>query len=74
MPEGFAHGFQTLVPETEVTYHISRPLSPEHATGLPFDDADLAVTWPIEEPITISDRDRAWAPFRQFEPIKVGDG
>ena len=74
VPEGFAHGFQTLLPDTEVTYHISHPLSSEHATGLPFDDPDLAVTWPIPEPITISDRDRAWAPFRQFQPIETNHG
>ncbi|WP_439543763.1 dTDP-4-dehydrorhamnose 3,5-epimerase [Hyphomicrobium sp.] len=71
VPEGFAHGFQTLAPETEVTYHITHPLSPEHATGLPFDDPDLAVAWPIQASIVISDRDRAWPPFREFGPVEI---
>jgi len=74
VPEGFGHAFQTLLPDTEVTYHISHPLSQDHATGLPFDDPDLAVSWPIQAPIVVSDRDRAWASFRQFEPIEIGHG
>ncbi len=71
IPEGFAHGFQTLVPETEVTYHISRGYAPELATGVPYDDPDLAIAWPIEAPVVISDRDAAWPPFRAFAPITV---
>lgn len=71
VPKGFAHGFQTLTPDTEVTYHISHPFSPEHAAGLPFDDPELSVSWPGPGPVVISDRDRAWQPFRDFEPVIV---
>ncbi len=74
VPEGFGHGFQTLVPDTEIAYHISAPLSAPHATGFPYDDPDLGVTWPISEPIVISDKDRAWPPFRNFAPIEIGHG
>jgi dTDP-4-dehydrorhamnose 3,5-epimerase len=74
VPEGFAHGFQTLLPDTEVTYHISHPLSHEHATGFPYDDPDLAVSWPIPGPAVISDRDRAWGAFRTFKPIEINHG
>lgn len=74
IPEGFAHGFQTLVAATDVTYHISRPYAPDLATGLPYDDPDLAIAWPIAEPITISARDAAWTPFRDFVPVESGDG
>lgn len=74
IPEGFAHGFQTLAAATDVTYHISRPYAPDLATGLPYDDPDLAITWPIAEPITISERDAAWAPFRDFTPVEIGHG
>ncbi len=74
VPEGFAHGFQTLQPEADVTYHISHPLSPEHATGLPYDDPDLAVAWPIAGPVTLSERDKAWAPFREFLPVEIEHG
>lgn len=71
IPEGFAHGFQTLIPGTEVTYHISRGYAPELATGLPYNDPDLAIAWPLAGPVVISERDAAWPPFRTFEPIAV---
>lgn len=74
IPEGFAHGFQTLVAASEVTYHISRPHAPDLATGLRYDDPDLGITWPLTGPVTISERDGAWAPFRDFVPIEIGDG
>jgi dTDP-4-dehydrorhamnose 3,5-epimerase len=74
IPEGFAHGFQTLIAGTEVTYHISRPYAPELATGLPYNDPDLGIAWPIAGPIVISERDAAWAQFRDFAPVETGDG
>jgi len=74
IPEGFAHGFQTLLPGSEVTYHISRPFAPEHATGLAYNDPDLAIAWPLSGPPVISDKDAAWGAFRNFEPIAVSDG
>jgi len=69
IPQGFAHGFQTLAPDTEVTYHISRPYSPEHATGLFYNDPDLAIAWPLGEPSVISARDTTWPPLRDFVPV-----
>ena len=69
IPKGFAHGFQTLAPATEVTYHISCGYAPELATGLRYDDPDLAITWPLGQAAVISDRDFAWAPFRDFSPV-----
>lgn len=74
IPKGFAHGFQTLEPATEVTYHISAPYTPELATGLPYNDPDLAIAWPLPGPVTISERDAAWPPFRDFSPIETGNG
>jgi len=59
IPGGFAHGFQTLVDETDVLYDISVPYVAEAAEGYRFDDACLAIDWPL--PVTIiSDRDRSW--------------
>ena len=56
VPPGFAHGFQTLEDNTEVSYLISAPYSADHARGYRFDDPSLAIPWP--EPVTmISDRD-----------------
>jgi dTDP-4-dehydrorhamnose 3,5-epimerase len=71
IPEGFAHGFQTLAPDSEVTYHISRGYSPEHAAGIAYNDPDLAIAWPFPPPVVISERDAAWPPLRDFVPISL---
>lgn len=59
IPGGFAHGFQALEDETDVLYNISAPHSGEAAAGLRFDDARLAVAWPLPVAM-ISERDRSW--------------
>jgi dTDP-4-dehydrorhamnose 3,5-epimerase len=57
VPPGFAHGFQTLEDDTEVSYQISAAYVPAAARGLRYDDPALAIYWP--EPVTIvSERDR----------------
>ncbi|MCU1496684.1 MAG: rfbC [Acidimicrobiales bacterium] len=56
-PVGVAHGFVTLLPDTEVTYLISAGYVAEAAAGIRWDDPDLAITWPVE-PEVLSDRDR----------------
>jgi dTDP-4-dehydrorhamnose 3,5-epimerase len=60
IPEGFAHGFQTLEDDTVVEYQISAAYAPAAARGLRYDDPALAIDWP--EPVTVvSPRDRAHA-------------
>jgi len=59
IPEGVAHGFQTLEDATAVTYHISREYHPESVTGVPWNDPSLDIRWPLDATV-ISDRDRAW--------------
>jgi dTDP-4-dehydrorhamnose 3,5-epimerase len=46
VPEGCAHGFQTLVDATEVHYQISTPYVPEAARGVRWDDTAFAIEWP----------------------------
>ena len=58
VPEGFAHGFQTLEDDTEVLYHVSAPFHPESARGLRWNDPVIDISWPIADPV-ISDRDRS---------------
>ena len=59
IPEGVAHGFQTLVDDTEIDYEITPDADPALARGVRFDDPALAIPWPVANPI-LNDRDRAW--------------
>lgn len=68
IPEGFAHGFQTLTDDTEVHYLMSEPYAPESATGVRFDDPAFGIEWPIEV-ASISEKDRNWPSFsREAQP------
>ena len=66
IPEGFAHGYQTLADDTEVFYQMSETYHPESARGFRYDDPVFGVKWPLPLSV-ISDRDRSYA---DFEPDK----
>jgi dTDP-4-dehydrorhamnose 3,5-epimerase len=57
IPEGFAHGFQTLTGKAELIYHHSAFYSPEDERGLRFDDPFLAIRWPLPA-VGVSAKDR----------------
>jgi len=63
VPRGMAHGFQTLVDDTEVCYEMSEYYHPEMARGLRWDDPTLRIQWP-QSPHVISERDIAHLDFR----------
>ena len=63
IPEGFAHGFQTLEDNSEVFYQMSEFYSPEHQRGLRYNDRAFEISWPIDTAV-ISDRDRNYEDFR----------
>ena len=59
VPEGFAHGFCTIEPNTEVIYKVNRYYSAEHDRGLAWNDPELEIVWPVsEEAALLSDKDR----------------
>jgi dTDP-4-dehydrorhamnose 3,5-epimerase len=63
VPEGFAHGFQTLADATEVFYQISADFAPAAARGVRWDDPAFGIEWPAADVRIISDRDRAYPDF-----------
>jgi dTDP-4-dehydrorhamnose 3,5-epimerase len=62
IPKGFAHGFQTLVENSEICYQMSEFYSPSHARGVRWDDPVFGIPWPQEER-TILERDRNYPDF-----------
>lgn len=68
VPPGFAHGFVTLVPDTEVTYKTTAYYSPADEVGIAWDDHDLSIDWGISAAEAIlSDRDRSLPSFAKLE-------
>ncbi|MEO7932046.1 MAG: dTDP-4-dehydrorhamnose 3,5-epimerase family protein [Chthoniobacterales bacterium] len=65
IPEGFAHGFQTLEDGVEVYYHMNRAFHAPAARGFLWSDPHFGITWPIADPI-LSPKD-AVAPL--FDPL-----
>lgn len=63
VPEGCAHGFQTLEDDSEVLYQVSAFYAPEAEAGARYDDPAFGVEWPLEVSV-ISDKDTRWAPFQ----------
>jgi dTDP-4-dehydrorhamnose 3,5-epimerase len=63
IPEGMAHGFQTLVENSEVFYQMSEFYHPESARGIKWDDRVFNIDWPTCSQRVISDRDLSYADF-----------
>lgn len=63
IPEGFAHGFQTLTDGAEILYQISRPHVADAARGARWNDPAFAIAWP-RAISRISERDRTYPDFR----------
>lgn len=62
IPEGFAHGFQTLTDDVEVGYLISEFYAPQAATGVRYDDPAFRIKWALPAEV-ISRKDTEWPPF-----------
>jgi dTDP-4-dehydrorhamnose 3,5-epimerase len=74
VPRGFAHGFCTLEPDTEVAYKVDGFYSPQCDSGLIWNDPTLAVDWPVTpDAAVLSDKDRKLGAFKDFvSPFRFG--
>ena len=71
IPAGFAHGYQTLVDDTETYYQVSAYYAPEAEGGIRWDDPAVGIEWPhIDGERAISDKDRGWPDF-VLEPAPI---
>ncbi|NBN62388.1 dTDP-4-dehydrorhamnose 3,5-epimerase [Pannonibacter tanglangensis] len=69
IPVGFAHGFVTLKPETTVLYKVTSYYSPEHDSGIRWNDPALSINWPMPEAsLTLSAKDQTAPLLEQIEP------
>lgn len=62
IPEGFAHGFQTLEDNTEIFYHVSQFYTPSAERGIRWDDPLFNIDWPIKKKV-ISQKDNSYEDF-----------
>ncbi|MCC3245478.1 dTDP-4-dehydrorhamnose 3,5-epimerase [Methylocystis sp. WRRC1] len=70
VPIGFAHGFVTLEPDTEVLYKVTNFYSPQHDCGLAWDDPDLGVAWPdVAKNAVLSAKDQKWPRLRDLPEV-----
>ena len=63
IPEGMAHGFQTIEDNTEIFYQIAEDYAPELARGARWDDPAFGIRWPLASPI-LSERDASYPDFQ----------
>ena len=76
VPAGFAHGFMTLEPDTEIVYKCSDTYAPETEGGIRWDDPDIGINWPLDMAAAqLSDKDKV-APFLRDTdtPFTIEDG
>ncbi|OAB86009.1 dTDP-4-dehydrorhamnose 3,5-epimerase [Brucella intermedia] len=60
VPKGFAHGFVTLIENTEVIYKVTDYYSPEHDRSIRYDDPAIGIKWPVfESGLQLSEKDRS---------------
>ncbi|MFC4303411.1 dTDP-4-dehydrorhamnose 3,5-epimerase [Cohnella boryungensis] len=73
VPKGFAHGFCTLVANSEVMYKVDELYSSEHDRGIAWDDPSLGIEWPTRSPV-LSDKDEKHPTLAQTKHNFVFEG
>ncbi len=71
IPEGFAHGFQTLTDDVHLLYMHTAPWTPACEAGLRYDDPRVAIAWP-QSAMHVSERDHSYAPIDDaFQGVRL---
>jgi dTDP-4-dehydrorhamnose 3,5-epimerase len=65
IPKGFAHGFVVLSEVAEVEYKVDNFYSPEHERGIIWNDPEIGIEWPIDNPI-LSEKDAKLPTLKEF--------
>jgi dTDP-4-dehydrorhamnose 3,5-epimerase len=72
IPPGFAHGYCTLEPDTEVIYKVTDYYAPDCDRGIKWDDAALGIKWPIDpDAVKLSEKDRKQPALKDAAPAFV---
>lgn len=66
VPKGFAHGFCTVRPDTEVMYKVDEFYMPAHDSGILWNDPEIGIRWPVESPV-LSEKDRKLPRMAEIE-------
>lgn len=67
VPAGFAHGFLVVSPSAEILYKTTDYYAPEHERSIVWNDADIAIAWPLDAAPTLSTKDLDGVPLRDAE-------
>jgi dTDP-4-dehydrorhamnose 3,5-epimerase len=70
VPRGFAHGYCTLVDDTELFYKVDGLYAPETEGGLIWNDPDLAIPWPLDGEPVLSAKDQVLPTLKQLGPVR----
>jgi len=63
IPEGLAHGYQTLEDNTEIYYQVSHAYTPTAEMGIRWNDPEFQIEWPITKKVILSEKDKRWPDF-----------
>jgi len=63
VPGGFAHGYQSLVVDTEVFYPVSQFYVPRAEQGVRWNDPAFAIEWPLTKNLILSEKDKSWPDY-----------
>ena len=74
VPVGFAHGFLTLKPESEIVYKCTDYYAPQAEGSIRWDDPSIGIEWPLSENIILNERDAIAPLLKDFEtPFNLGE-